>query len=139
MATALPPVPVSSPANDWMRSWRRAPSTTFAPCAERCRAVASPSPLLAPVMTTTLPAMLSLMTLTPACRDGRSETGPLLQGFGVPRPLDRDLRGSAFDLAEIVRRELECNGAEVFFQARELRGAGDRNDPRLPGEQPIER
>jgi len=28
---------------------------------ERCRAVASPSPLLAPVMTTTLPAMLLLV------------------------------------------------------------------------------
>src|SRR5438876_2688985 len=57
MASALPPLPVSSSANDWMRSTRRAPSTTLAPCAERCRAVASPSPLLAPVMTTTFPAM----------------------------------------------------------------------------------
>src|SRR5512135_2691881 len=41
-----------------MRSSRRAPSTTIAPCEESNRAVASPSPLLAPVMTTTLPAML---------------------------------------------------------------------------------
>ena len=32
---------------------RRAPSTTLVPCAERSRAVASPRPLLAPVMTTT--------------------------------------------------------------------------------------
>src|SRR6266704_2278450 len=61
MAIALPPLPVSSLASDWRRSTRRAPSTTLAPCAERSRAVASPSPLLAPVMTTTFPAMLLLI------------------------------------------------------------------------------
>src|SRR4030081_1950244 len=44
-----------------MRSTRRAPSTTVAPSDERCRAAASPRPLLAPVMTTTLPSMLLLM------------------------------------------------------------------------------
>jgi hypothetical protein len=32
-----------------------------APCVERYRALASPSPLLAPVMTTTFPSMLLLM------------------------------------------------------------------------------
>lgn len=32
-------------------------------CAARCRAVASPSPLLAPVMTTTLPAIPSTLAL----------------------------------------------------------------------------
>jgi hypothetical protein len=36
-----------------MRSWRRAPNTTLAPRADSSLAVASPSPLLAPVMTTT--------------------------------------------------------------------------------------
>jgi len=46
MATALPPLAVSSPANDWRRLMRRAPSTTLAPCAERSRAAASPSLLL---------------------------------------------------------------------------------------------
>ena len=46
---------VNSSASDWRRSTRRAPSTTLAPSAESCRAVASPSPLLAPVMTTTFP------------------------------------------------------------------------------------
>jgi len=40
---------------------RRAPNTTVAPCADSKWAVASPSPLLAPVMTTTLPVMLLLM------------------------------------------------------------------------------
>jgi hypothetical protein len=34
------------------------PPSIDAPCAERSRAAASPSPLLAPVMTTTLPSML---------------------------------------------------------------------------------
>jgi hypothetical protein len=38
-----------------------APSTTMAPRADKCRAVASPSPLLAPVTTTTLPSMLLLI------------------------------------------------------------------------------
>src|SRR5438046_1114508 len=61
MAIALPPLPVSSPANDWRRSTRRAPKTTLAPSAERSRALASPSPLLAPVMTTTFPSMLLLI------------------------------------------------------------------------------
>src|SRR6202795_3620649 len=48
-----------------MRSTRRAPSTTLAPCAQRCRAVASPSPLLAPVITTIFPSMLLLMASIP--------------------------------------------------------------------------
>src|SRR5208283_3651136 len=43
-----------------MRSTRRAPSTTLAPSAERRRAVASPNPLLAPVITTTFPLMFCI-------------------------------------------------------------------------------
>jgi hypothetical protein len=43
---------------------RRAPSTTVAPRAARYRAVASPRPLLAPVMTATLPVMFVSATLT---------------------------------------------------------------------------
>src|SRR5215212_719646 len=70
MASALPPLPVNSSANDRRRSTRRAPSTTLAPCAERSRAAASPSPLLAPVMTTTFPSMLLFIILTTACRHG---------------------------------------------------------------------
>src|SRR5437763_13625426 len=65
IASALPPLSVSSPASDWRRSTRRAPSTTVARSAERSRAVASPSPLLAPVMTTTFPAMLPLIERAP--------------------------------------------------------------------------
>src|SRR6266568_1762967 len=61
-ASAFPPRRMSSSASDGMRSARRAPSTTLAPSAERNRAVASPSPLLAPVITTTFPSILLLMT-----------------------------------------------------------------------------
>src|SRR6266446_1301013 len=60
-ASAFPPRRLSSSASDLMRSARRAPSTTVAPCADKSRAVASPRPLLAPVMTTTFPWMLLLM------------------------------------------------------------------------------
>jgi hypothetical protein len=69
-ASALPPLLVNSSTSDRRRSPRRAPSTTLAPCAERSRAVDSPSPLLAPVMTTTFPSMLLLfmIILTSACR-----------------------------------------------------------------------
>src|SRR6266567_4615873 len=60
------------------------PSTTLAPCAESSRAVALPSPLLAPVMTTTFPSMFLLILLTSACSDSRSDV--LLQA--------RELRGT---------------------------------------------
>src|SRR5437773_2086854 len=62
-ATAFPPLRFNSSANDLRRSERRAPSTTLAPCAERRRAAASPSPLLAPVITTIFPSILLVMLL----------------------------------------------------------------------------
>ena len=43
------------------------------------------------------------------------------------------------DLAQVVGRELDVRGAEVLLQAVQLRGARDRHDPRLLGEQPGER
>src|SRR5271165_266698 len=61
-----PPRSVNSLAIASRRSVRRAPSTTGAPAAERCRAAASPRPLLAPVMTMTFPAILPLMILSGA-------------------------------------------------------------------------
>ena len=64
--SALPPALASVSARALRRSCRRAPSTRIAPLVERSRAVASPSPLLAPVITTILPSMLLLMILTPA-------------------------------------------------------------------------
>jgi len=53
--------------------------------------------------------------------------------------LDRDLRSGAVDLAEIVGREFDVGRCDVLLEAAELRGAWDRNDPRLLGEQPGER
>src|SRR6266850_1238252 len=44
------------------RSVRRAPRNTLAPLDARRRAVASPRPLLAPVMTTTFPSMLDMVS-----------------------------------------------------------------------------
>src|SRR5438552_7950383 len=68
-----------------------------------------------------------------------SETGPFLQLLGVPRPLDRDVRGGALDLAEIVRGQPDCRGADVLFQARQFGRARDWYDPRLSGQEPRER
>src|SRR6516165_7063120 len=70
-ASTLAPLLFSSFANDCKRSARLAPIATLAPCAHRSRAVASPSPLLAPVMTTTFASMLLLITLTAGCYLGR--------------------------------------------------------------------
>ena len=57
----------------------------------------------------------------------------------VPRAFGRDLRGGAVDLAEVVGRELDVGRGDVLLQAVQLRRAGDRDDPRLLGEQPGER
>src|SRR3954451_17875344 len=55
----------SSVASAWRRSTRRAPRTSLAPSRARRRAVASPSPLLAPVMTTILPSIPCAIVLLP--------------------------------------------------------------------------
>src|SRR2546421_679162 len=75
-------------------------------------------------------------------RDGRlsrSEAGPLLEGVGVARSVDRDLQGGAVDLTEIVGRQIDRSRAEVLFEALQLASARDRNDPGLLGEEPGER
>ncbi len=36
-------------------------------------------------------------------------------------------------------RQFDCRGSDVLFEAMQLRGARDRNDPRLLREQPGER
>src|SRR5438105_341737 len=68
-----------------------------------------------------------------------SETRPFLQRFGVSRPMNFDLRGSAIDLTEIVGRELDGCCSDVLLETRQLRRAGDGNDPRLLCKQPGER
>jgi hypothetical protein len=45
----------------------------------------------------------------------RSEVGRSFQLFGVPRPLDRDLRGGALDRTKIVRREFDSTRADVLL------------------------
>jgi hypothetical protein len=55
METASPPDAAIRFATASRRSVRRAPSTIFAPPSASRSAVASPMPLLAPVMATTLP------------------------------------------------------------------------------------
>ena len=47
----------------------------------------------------------------------RSAAGLALQVLRVSRPLHRDLRGGALDVAEIVPREFDGNRAEVLVQA----------------------
>jgi len=59
--------------------------------------------------------------------------------FGIPGTLQGDLRGGGVDIAEIVRRELYGNCAEVLVQALQPPGAGDGNNPRLLSKQPGQR
>src|SRR5436190_4056350 len=76
-----------------MRSTRRAPSTTVAPSAESSRADASPNPLLAPVMATTLPWMLWLMIWLSPGQDGPGHRRPLSsqisEGVSIRAPVVR--------------------------------------------------
>src|SRR5512132_4540025 len=69
----------------------------------------------------------------------RSETGHLLQLFGVSAPLHRDLRGGAIDLPNVIGRKFDGSRSDVLLQAGQLRGARDRNDPRLLGKEPSNR
>src|ERR1700737_2311766 len=56
--------------------------------------------------------------------------------FGVSRALDFDLRRSVFDLLEILRCKLHRNRPDVLFQAMQLGGTGNRNDPGSLRKQP---
>src|ERR1700712_1311934 len=62
-----------------------------------------------------------------------------LQVFGITRSLHRDLGDGVVDVAELVRQKLDARRGDVLFQAVQLRGAGNRNDPRLLQKQPGER
>src|SRR5208282_2320448 len=63
----------------------------------------------------------------------RSATGHLLQLFRVSGAVNRDLRGSVIDVVQIVRRQFDRHRANVLVQTVQLRGARDRNNPRLLG------
>src|SRR5712692_5507884 len=58
--------------------------------------------------------------------------------FGVGGALHRNLRGGGVDFTEIVGREVDGNGCDVFFEARQLGCAWDGDDPRLLSKQPSE-
>src|SRR2546427_6550475 len=45
-----------------------------------------------------------------------SATGHLLQVVGVPIPLHGDLQGGAFDLAQVVRRQVDGGGSDVLLE-----------------------
>ena len=64
---------------------------------------------------------------------------PLLQMLRIAGALHRDLGNRALDVAEIVGGEFDVSRSDVLVEAAQLRGAGDRNDPRLLGKQPGER
>src|ERR1035438_2920794 len=63
-ASAFPPLASMALTIASRRSLRRALRTTVAPSFARWQAVLSPSPLLAPVMTTTLPSMFLLIVIS---------------------------------------------------------------------------
>jgi hypothetical protein len=75
----------------------------------------------------------------PDAARARSKPSHLLQLFGVSSPFHRDLGGGAIDVAEIVRRTLDCSCPDVLLQAMPLRGARDRHNPRLLRQQPGQR
>ena len=63
--------------------------------------------------------------------NGLLATGQLLQLFRIPGTMHRDLRGGAFNLTKIVRRQFDGNCSHVLVQTIQLRGAWDGNNPRL--------
>ena len=70
---------------------------------------------------------------------GRSATGHCLKSFGIPSTLHRNLCSRTIDLSEIIGRQLDFNGADILLQPMQLRGARDRNNPRLLREKPGQR
>src|SRR5271166_1666050 len=69
----------------------------------------------------------------------RSAPDKALQMLRIARPLHRDFGDGALDLMQILRGQLDCDGRDVLLEARKLRRAGNRRDPRLLGEKPSER
>jgi hypothetical protein len=57
----------------------------------------------------------------------------------IPIPLHRDPGNRALDVAEVVVRQFDAGRPDVLFEAVQLRGTGDGDDPRLLREQPGER
>ena len=68
-----------------------------------------------------------------------SQPGHFHRGCGQSVALQLELRGGHIDPPEVVGGKFDTNRAEVLLQTREFRGARDRDDPRLLGQQPGER
>src|SRR5215212_6557701 len=78
----------------------------------------------------------------PPRRSGGAQPRPLpvdhpLGALAVPRSMRCQL--CVLDLAEIVGRQLDISCRNVLFETVQLGRTGDRDDPRLLGEQPGER
>src|SRR5262245_58527127 len=56
----------------------------------------------------------------PAALRPRSATDQSHEMLRIPFPLHGDLRGGAFDLAKVVRRELDVGCSDVLLEALEL-------------------
>jgi chorismate mutase len=69
----------------------------------------------------------------------RSAIDPLLQMLRIAGALYRDLGNRTLDVVEIVGGEFDASRSDVLVEAVQLRGTGDRNDPRLLGKQPGDR
>src|SRR5271165_2960261 len=74
---------------------------------------------------------------TPSRRLSAADEG--FELLWVARPLDRDLGGGSLDVAQVLGRQLDGDGTQVLGETTGLGGAGDRDDPRLLGEQPRQR
>ena len=68
-----------------------------------------------------------------------SQPGHFFHVLGISFALDLNLLSGLVDLAQVFGREFDVDGAKVFFQAMQFRGAGDGYDPRLLRQQPGQR
>jgi hypothetical protein len=71
------------------------------------------------------------------CAGFRSPVDHPLLGLGVASALRGEV--CLLDLAQVLGRQLDVDGADVLLQAMTLGRARDRDDPRLLSEQPRER
>src|SRR3954447_25904512 len=62
-----------------------------------------------------------------------------LQVGRIAVALHCDVGQGSFDLAQIVRAQLDGCPADILLETVQLGGPGDRHDPGLPGEHPGER
>src|SRR5712664_1598455 len=72
-------------------------------------------------------------------RGAHSAAGRCFELLGVARALDGDGGCRMFDFGEIARRQFDIRRAKVLLEPVQLRGAGDRDDPRLLRKQPCDR